>query len=186
VAQEGEELLVAVAGLTCGEHGSSSDAQSREQSGRAMADIIMSHTLDISPAHGQDGLGAVQGLNLAFFIDTEHEGVIGWVQVQADNVAHLFDKERIGGQLKTTCPVGLHAGGLKHAMHGGTGDATGVGGLPNAPVRAVGRGAGKRAFEQRRDLIIVDRAGPTGTQLVIESGQPVPNVQFQNRRGLVK
>ena len=50
-----------------------------------------------------------------------------------------------------------------------------MGGLPNAPVRAVGGCAGKRAFEQRRDLVILDGAGLAGTQLIIESGQAVLN-----------
>ena len=41
------------------------------------------------------------------------------------------------------------------------------------PVRARGRFAGQRAFEQSSNLVIVDAAGSAGTQLVIESGQAV-------------
>ena len=58
-------------------------------------------------------------------------------------------------------------------MHAGTGDPAGLGGLPDAPVCAVDRFAGERALEQGSNLFIVDAAGPTGTQLVIESGQAV-------------
>jgi len=58
-------------------------------------------------------------------------------------------------------------------MHGGAGDAAGLGGLPDAPMRAGGRLAGEGALEQGGNLLIVDAAGPTGTQFVIESGQAV-------------
>jgi hypothetical protein len=37
-----------------------------------MTDIIMGYAFDVAQPYGQDGLGAVQGLNLAFFIDTKH------------------------------------------------------------------------------------------------------------------
>ena len=52
--------------------------------------------LDITQPNGQYGLGAVESLNLALFIDAEHQSVIGWMQIQADNVAHLLDKEPEG------------------------------------------------------------------------------------------
>lgn len=58
-------------------------------------------------------------------------------------------------------------------MHGGAGDAAGLGGVPDTPVRAVGRFAGERALEQGSNLVIVDAAGAARTQLVIESGQAV-------------
>jgi len=131
----------------------------------------MSHAFDVAQAHRQHGLSAVQCLNLALFIDAEHQSVIRWVQVEADDVAHLLDKERIGGELKTAGTVGLHAKGLKDAMHRGTRDAARLGGLPDAPVGAVGGLARERALQQNGDLLIIDAAGPTGTQFVIESGQ---------------
>ena len=90
VTQEREELLMAVPRLTFREHSAGGDIQSREQSGGAMADIVMSHAFDVTQAHRQHGLGAVQGLNLAFFIDAEHQSVIRRVQVEADDVAHLL------------------------------------------------------------------------------------------------
>ncbi len=57
-------------------------------------------------------------------------------------------------------------------------------------MRALGRLAGKCALEQDGNLLIVDAAGPTGTQFVIESGRAVldealrhlPTVAFLQRR----
>src|SRR6202008_4093947 len=109
-----------VARLALGEHRAGGDVQGGKQSGGAVADVIMSNTLDVPQAHRQHRWGTVQGLNLALFIDAEHQSVIRRVQVEADDVTHLLDKERIGGELKTAGSVGLHAKGLKDAVHRGT------------------------------------------------------------------
>ena len=50
--------------------------------------------------HGQQGLGAVQSLDLGLLIDAEHYRLVGRIQVQADDVADLFDKERVCGELE--------------------------------------------------------------------------------------
>jgi hypothetical protein len=34
-------------------------------------------------------------LNLALFIDTNHQRLLGWIKVEADDVAHLLDESRI-------------------------------------------------------------------------------------------
>src|SRR5215469_9157343 len=112
----------------------------------------MSNALDVAQPHGQHGLGAVQGLNLALFIDAEHQSVIRWVQVEADDVTHLLDKERIGGELETPAAMRLQRECLKQAMHGGSRNPAGLGGLPNAPVRAGGGFTGERALEQSSNL----------------------------------
>ena len=88
VTQEGEKLLMAVARLTFGEHLAIRDVQGSEQGGCAVAHVIMSNAVDIAQPHGQHRLGAVEGLNLALFVDAEDQSVIRWVEVQADDVAH--------------------------------------------------------------------------------------------------
>jgi hypothetical protein len=65
----------------------------------------MGDAFDIARAHGQHRLGTVQGLDLAFFIDAQHQSVAG-VQLQADNVPNLLHEEGIGGELKTAAVVG--------------------------------------------------------------------------------
>jgi hypothetical protein len=133
----------------------------------------MGDALDITQAHGQHGLGTVQGLNLAFFIDTQHQGVVGWVQVEADNVPYFLHEEGIGGELKTAAAMGLQRESLKQAMHGGAGNAAGLGRLPDAPMRNSRRLAAKCALEQSSNLLVLDAARPPRTQLVIESSQAV-------------
>jgi hypothetical protein len=61
----------------------------------AMANIFVSHAIDITQAHGQQGLGAFQSLNLTFFIDAQHHCFIRRMQIQAHHIPHLFNKKRI-------------------------------------------------------------------------------------------
>jgi hypothetical protein len=110
--------LVPVTGLTFREDRTGSDIEGRKQRGGAVADIVVCDSLDVSQAHGQERLGAIQSLNLALFINGEHQGVIGRIQVQAHNVAHLFNKEGVRGQFEPTAAVRLERKSLKQAMVG--------------------------------------------------------------------
>src|SRR5271157_5089753 len=134
-----------------------------------MADVIMGDALDIAQAHGQHRLGAVQGLNLALFIDAKYQGMVGRIQVKADDVPHLFDEERIGGEFEATTSVRRYGKRLKHTMHGGFGNAAVVGGLANTPMGSTGRLAGEGAFEQDGNLLIGNAAGPPRPQLIVQT-----------------
>ncbi len=57
-----------VAGLAFGEHRARRDVESRKQGSRAVADIVVGDALDVAQSHGQDGLGAIQSLDLALFV----------------------------------------------------------------------------------------------------------------------
>jgi hypothetical protein len=45
---------------------------------------------------------------LALLINAQHQRAVGWVQVWADNVAHLLLKLRIVGQFEALDSMGLH------------------------------------------------------------------------------
>lgn len=77
----------------------------------------MGDSLDVPQAHWQQGLGTVQSLDLGLLIDAEHHRLVGWVQVKANDVPHLFDKERIGGQLERLLSVRLQREGLQPAVN---------------------------------------------------------------------
>jgi glutamine synthetase-like protein len=69
--------------------------QGGEQRGRAVTLVIMAAPLDLTRPHRQQRLGAIDCLDLGLLINAEHEGVVGRVDVEADDVAHLVDKQRI-------------------------------------------------------------------------------------------
>gem|GEM_PF-4536411 len=45
---------------------------------------------------GQTWLGSIQGLYLAFLIDTKHQSLIRWVQVKPNDVMGLIHEGQIG------------------------------------------------------------------------------------------
>ena len=51
------------------------DLQGGEQGRGAVALVVVGSFLGQTRAHRQDRLGAVEGLNLALFIDTEHDRI---------------------------------------------------------------------------------------------------------------
>ena len=64
-----------------------------------MANVIVRPALDLPWAHGKKGLRPIKGLDLRFLVDAQHQGSIGWVQIQADNVTDLLNEQGIGGEL---------------------------------------------------------------------------------------
>jgi len=62
--------------------------------------------------------------------------VIGWIEVESGNVAHLLDEERIGGELEGARAMRLNRESLKESEHGGFGDSAGLCCLAYGPVRS--------------------------------------------------
>jgi hypothetical protein len=70
--------------------------QGGEEGGSSVPFVVVRPAFQLPWAHRQHRLGAIQRLDLALFINTEHHGVIGRIHVQAYNVAYLFDEQWIG------------------------------------------------------------------------------------------
>lgn len=81
--------------------------QCREQSRRAMPEIVMGDAFDVTQSHRENGLRTFQGLNLAFLVDTQNQRLIRGIKVQTNDIANFFDEERIGRKLERAAPVGL-------------------------------------------------------------------------------
>ena len=64
VPEEGQELLVAVAGLALGQDLAVGDIERGEQRRGAMALVIVRDAVDVAEPHGQDGPGALERLDL--------------------------------------------------------------------------------------------------------------------------
>ena len=112
-----------------------------EQGRRAVAFIVMRHGSGPSLLHRQAGLGAVKRLNLALFVDAEHQRVIGWVHIEANHILQLLDKIGIVRQLERLEQMRLQAVGMPDALHRRLADAAGLGHAAATPLRGVRRGA---------------------------------------------
>jgi hypothetical protein len=78
-----------------------------EQGGGAVADRVVGHPLDITEAHGQQGLAALERLHLAFLVDAQDQRLVGRVEVEPHHIAQLLDEERVGRQLERVLAMRL-------------------------------------------------------------------------------
>jgi uncharacterized protein VirK/YbjX len=62
----------------------------------------------------QARLGPVQCLNLALFIHTQYESLLGRIQLQSDDVGHLLEELRVTRQLEGLHPMRLQVMGLPY------------------------------------------------------------------------
>src|SRR5215469_17950229 len=81
--------------------------ESGKQSRGAVAFVVVRHGLTATRLEWESGLGAIQGLDLAFLIHTQHQSVLGRVQIQSDNIFQLFGEFGIVADLETFHTVRL-------------------------------------------------------------------------------
>src|SRR5216684_1183071 len=117
--QEFAELDGAMAWPALTDHRSRGNVQRSEETGGAMALVIMSSTLHLAGQHGKDWLATAQRLNLTLLIHAQHQRMMRRVQVQADDVAHLVDQQRIVGELKRLAAMRTQPEGPPDATHRG-------------------------------------------------------------------
>ena len=166
-----EILLVAMAVFAAGENLAGGDVERGKKRGRAVAEIVMGHAFDIAQPHRQDGLGAVQRLNLTLLIHTQNHGVLGRIQVQTDNIADFFNEKGICGDFEMALPMGLQAKGAPDPLDGGPGDLGFLGDRACRPVGPVGRLGLDSLSDKLGDSFIGDRAGATRTEFVVKAGE---------------
>jgi hypothetical protein len=77
------------------------DIEGSEQRGGSVAYIAVGPALRHAGHHWQDGLLAIQRLDLALLIDAEDKRPAGRRQIKADNIADLVDEQRIVGQFES-------------------------------------------------------------------------------------
>ena len=98
--QEAQKLLMAVTRVVLGDHPPLADMERGKQAGRAMPFIVVGEGPAAAMLQGQAWLRAIQRLNLALLVHTEHHGVLRWLQIDADHVGELLHKLRIPRQLE--------------------------------------------------------------------------------------
>ena len=97
--QELLELDRAVAAVQRADHLAGRDVQRGVEAGGARALVVVGGALRGAGQHRQDRRGAIQGLDLGLLVDAEHDGALGRVEVEPDDVADLGDELRVLGEL---------------------------------------------------------------------------------------
>ena len=99
--EEAEELAMPVAGHAFADDGAVEHVECRKQRRGAVALVVMGHRPAPALLHRQPRLGAVKGLDLALFIDRQYQGLVGRIDVEADDILDLGDEVRIARELSS-------------------------------------------------------------------------------------
>lgn len=168
MAQKLKELLVAVAGFALRDNLTGGHIKCGKQSGCAVTDVIVGDALNISQAHGQEGLHAVKGLDLAFFVHAQDHCLVRGVEIEPHDISNLLDEEGVLGEVEIALAVGRKGKGAPDAADGGFGDAGLLRHRATTPVCTVaGRGL-NGLVEQRGYLFIRDGARPTWAKFIMQ------------------
>jgi hypothetical protein len=121
--EKADELLMPVTLHVAADHGSVQYVHCGEQGRRAVALVIVGHGPGAALLQRQSGLSAIEGLDLALFIDAEHDGVRRRIDIEPDDVAQLVDERRVVGQLELPDPMRLEPVSAPDPLHGTGADA---------------------------------------------------------------
>jgi hypothetical protein len=93
--EEANEFEMAVALHAAPDHGAVEHAERGEQGSGAVALVVVRHGLAAPGLDRQSGLGAVERLDLALFVEREHHGVGRRIDIEPDDVGQLGGKAGI-------------------------------------------------------------------------------------------
>ncbi len=170
--QELDELLRAVPSEALADDPPSCDIQGSEQRRRPVADVVVRPLLDGAGSQREHRLRPFEGLDLGLLVDTEHEGLVRRIHVQADDVPDLVDEERVVGELERLTPMRLQRERSPHAGDRALAQTGRVGHRSGRPVRGVLRLLLKRLGDHAFDILVGDlarRSGPRRVGEAIES-----------------
>jgi hypothetical protein len=85
-------------------------------------------------------------LNLAFLVHAQHQGAVGRVEVEADDIANFVDEQRVAAQLESLAAMGLQRKGAPDAADAALAESGCLGQGARGPVR----GGVRLAFQSAR------------------------------------
>jgi len=147
--EELDEFLMPVQFHAPAQHSAVQDVKGCEQRRCAVPLIVMGHGGAFAGLQGQAGLGPVQRLDLALFVNREHHGMTGLLHIKAHHILNFLREGRIVGLLEGAQAVRLQAMDLPDALHTAQTDA---GGFGNSTSRPMGSIAGRLGAGQRQHL----------------------------------
>lgn len=142
--QEADELLMPVTLHVASDDCPIENIQGGEQGYGSVSLIVVRHGAETPLFHGQFRLGSVEGLDLAFLVDGQDDGVVGWSNVEANDIAELADEIGIVGELELSVAVGLQAMGSPDAADRAFADARRRGHYRRRPMGRLDRRVGQR------------------------------------------
>jgi len=100
LVENAAELAVAVLPVAASDDGAGGDVQGREWPCGAVPRVVVGEALGVDGSHRQQGLCAIERLDLRCLVGAGHQRAFGRAHVEADDVGHLLDEERVRGELE--------------------------------------------------------------------------------------
>lgn len=172
--QEVQKLRRPVALVAFADYRPCGNVERRKERGRPVADEGVGPTFRHAGSHRQDGLLAIQCLDLGFLIYSQDDSPVWWRQVQADDVLYLVHEEWVAGELECLAPVRLQSEGIpdptdcrvrQHRLHRNASDQ------PNSDIV---RCRVQRALDHLGNLRVGDGARATRSVLVGQACNLIP------------
>ena len=131
-----------------------------------MALVVVRAPLRHARQHRQDRLCAVERLDLALLVDTEHQRAVRRRQIEAYDVADLVHEQRIARELERLRAVRLHAEGAPDAPDRRVRKAAFPGHRAQRPMGGVRRRRAERPLDNLGHLIVRERSRPSRPRLI--------------------
>ena len=144
------------------DHLAGAEVQRGEEARGAVALVVVGGALGRPGPHRQDRLGAIERLDLALLIDAQHDGALGRVEVQTDDVADLLHELRILGELELSRRDAAAARTPARCVTPRLREPASRGHRPRRPMRRVIGRRLQRPGDHRLDLLVGDRRGRPG------------------------
>ena len=165
--EEAQEFLMPMAWIAFADDAAFRHLQRRKQRGGPIAFVVVRKGAAPAGLEGQPRLRAIQRLNLALFIDTQHHGVLRRRQIHPHHIRQLFQELGIAGEFEAFRPMRFELVLLPHPLNRVLADAPRTRQGASAPMRrALGLGLQRRLDNPgHRCLAIIGFAPPTGRNL---------------------
>src|SRR5713226_6072317 len=193
MVEEAAKLNRTMPAVQFSNHFAAGHIESGEERGGAVAAVIMGAQLGRSRAHRKDRLGPVQSLDLALLISAKHQRSIGRIEIQTDDVAHLFNELRVVGELEGLDTMRLELESLPDSAHGSRAQTAGLGHGARTPMGGVARGRLQSLGDHSLDGIVADAARRSRARFVeqaadtlFEESSPPVGVTYSSAQRLLR
>ena len=154
--QEIAKLDCAVAPMELADNGAGLGVERSEQVDSAITHVIRRAALGLAGSHRQHRLTPIEGLNLRLLVHAQHQCLIRRIEIQAHDVAHLLDEQRVLGKLEALDPVRLQPKGTPDAADRALTQSAALGHRARTPVSRIGGGAFQGEPHHSLNLRITD------------------------------
>src|SRR3984893_3213636 len=153
-SEKAQELAMSMARHAGPDNLAIQHVQRCEQGGGAIAFVIVGHGTGTPLLHGQSRLSAVEGLDLALFVDAEDKRLVWWIEVEPDHVLHLGREVLVARDFEGFDQMRLEPVRTPYALDTAVGDPCSRSHAAQAPVGRI-----RRLRMQRHLDHLLDRLG---------------------------